>query len=296
MTPNDYLESVLRDQTFAPDSPEVSELQARSEEVKGVLIEKYGSALRLREAGSKKKGTMIRESYDLDLTCYFPHADYSAGDTLREIYEDVAATLAEKYQTVGKESVIRVFDAFGKTDFHVDVVPGRFVENDDGDVFLYRSSADKERLKTNLDIHINHVRESGVIDAIKLMKLWRVRNTLTIKTFVLELLVIKLLGDKKGKGLSDQLVHVWTVFRDDADNLTAEDPANPTGNDLSDFLNDTVRNELSTVAGAALKAIDESGWEAVLGPTGEEDKAARAEALSRIAATTSSRTKPWGYA
>jgi hypothetical protein len=35
---------------------------------------------------------------------------------------------------------------------------------------------DKKRLKTNLDVHLDHVRDSGVIDAIRLAKLWGVRN------------------------------------------------------------------------------------------------------------------------
>lgn len=294
MTPNDYLEAVLRDQTFAPDSPELKELQVRGEEVKRLLTDKFGTAPRLREAGSKKKGTMIKESYDLDLACYFPHDDTTAGETLKEIYESVEAALAEKYHAVPKGSAIRIWDASAKTDFHVDVVPGRFVEKDDGDVFLYRCSGDKERLKTNLDVHIDHVRNSGVRDAIKLMKLWRERNGVAIKTFPLELLVIKLLKEKKDKPLSDQLLHVWTEFRDKADNLSIEDPANPTGNDLSELLNDSVRTQLSSAAAVTLQAVEDSGWEALFGEV-EDEKAQRMEALSRITAGSPARTKPWAY-
>jgi hypothetical protein len=294
MTSNDYLEAVLRDQTFAPDSPELKELQVRGEEVKRLLTDEFGTAPRLREAGSKKKGTMIKESYDLDLACYFPHDDTTAGETLKEIYESVEAALAEKYHTVPKGSAIRIWDASAKTDFHVDVVPGRFVKKDDGDVFLYRRSGDKERLKTNLEVHIDHVRNSEVRDAIKLMKLWRERNSVAIKTFPLELLVIKLLNEKKEKPLSDQLLHVWTEFRDRADNLSIEDPANPTGNDLSELLNDSVRTQVSSAATLTLQAVEDSGWEAVFGEV-EDEKARRAEALSRIAVGSPVGTKPWAH-
>ena len=81
---------------------------------------------------------MIKESYDLDLTCYFPHQDdASQGNSLRDIYEEVEGVLASKYLTQRKASAIRLLDAQSGADFHVDVVPGRFVEGKDGDVFLY---------------------------------------------------------------------------------------------------------------------------------------------------------------
>ena len=40
----------------------------------------------------------------------------------------------------------------------------------------------KSRLQTNLDVHLDHVRESGVVDAIRVMKILRdryVQNRLT---------------------------------------------------------------------------------------------------------------------
>lgn len=293
MKPNQYLEAVLTDQSFAPNSPEFNELQARGEEVKKVLTDNFGSAPRLREAGSKKKGTMIRESYDLDLTCYFPHDDTTAGDSLKEIYENVEAALADAYITVRKGCAIRIRDKAGDTDLFVDVVPGRFVEADDGDVLLFPSSSHKERLKTNLDVHVAHVRESGVLDAIKLNKLWRGRNGVPIKTFPLELLVIDLLSDKTSEDITDQLLAVWTAFRDDADDLSIQDPANSSGNDLSELL-DPVLSYLSSTAAATLQLVDDAGWEAVFGEV-EADKAQRREALSGIAARSPVTTKPYAY-
>jgi hypothetical protein len=292
MTTREYLEAILRSQTFAPGSPELKDLQERGEEVKTVLKGKFGTKPRLREAGSKRKGTLIKAAYDLDLTCYFLHDDTTAGGTLKEISDSVEDALREKYWTVRKGSAIRVWDSSGVTDFHVDVVPGRFVDKSEDDVFLYQSSGEKERLKTNLEVHISHVRDSGAVDAIRLMKFWRERNGGSIKTFALELLVIKLLEDKKNEPLSDQLLHVWTPFRDEADDLTIEDPANPSGNDLSETLNYGVRTELSNIARTTLAAIESSGWEAVFGEI-EEEKAQRVEALRRIAASSPAQSRPW---
>jgi hypothetical protein len=292
MTDNKYLEAVLRDQTFAPGSPELEALQKRRKEVEELLRAEFGSAPRIREGGSKAKGTMIKESYDLDLTCYFGHEDDEAGNSLKELYNNTEGVLAREYKTVRKGSAIRIYDLQAGTDFHVDVVPGRFVDGKDGDVFLYQSSGDKERLKTNLDVHIDHVRDSGVTEAIRLMKLWRVRNKIEVKTFVLELLIIKLLLGKEDQAIATQLQHVWEQVRDHADGLAVEDPANPSGNDLSDLLNTSVRAQLSSAAARTLDVIEDSGWQAIFGEvqSDEEDDTA---ALKRIAVITPIKSKPW---
>lgn len=292
MTDNEYLEAILLDQTLAPGSPELNELQERGEEVKKLLRRMSSKSVRVNEAGSKRKGTMIKASYDLDLTCYFPHADDNVGDSLKEIYQSVERALKKTYQTARKGSAVRLWDSTGKTDFHIDVVPGRFVDGNQGDVFLYRPSGDKERLKTNLDIHVAHVRNSGVIDAIKLMKLWRVRNSIPVKTFVLELLVIKILEEKKGSRLSEQMLHVWRQLRDDSADITIEDPANPNGNDLTEVLNEGMRKQLSEAASRTLQTVENTGWESVLGAS-QMDKPKRAEALTRIAVATPVQVKPW---
>jgi len=100
-----------------------------------------------------------------------------------------------------------------------------------------------------------------------------VRNAVSVKTFALELQTIKLLKGKSGSGFAAQLEHVWKEFRDRSATLSVEDPANPSGNDLSELLTDVVRSELSTVARRTLELIDDSGWEAVFGPV--EDKSDR---------------------
>jgi hypothetical protein len=241
---------------------------------------------------------MIREAYDGDMTCYFPHDETEAGSTLEEIYESVAAALGEKYEVVRKTSVLRVKDPSTKEakgfaqDLHIDVVPGRFTSDDGDDVFLHRTTGDKERLKTNLRVHIEHIRDSGVRPAIRLMKLWNVRNGIGAKTFVLELLVVKLLKEKNTAGLARQLEHVWTELRDHADSLAAEDPANPNGNDLKPVL-DQVRHRLSSVAATTLSIVESPGWEGVFGPVWGDDEGSRRAALKAAAVHVANPTKPW---
>jgi hypothetical protein len=238
---------------------------------------------------------MIRESYDLDIICYFPHDDTAAGETLEDIYNNVRSALEKKYLVEPKTSALRLKHADREclgADFHIDVVPGRFTDDSKTDTFLYQDGAEKKRLKTNIDVHIEHVRDSGVGDAIRLVKLWKIRNGLTLKHFVLELAVIRLLSEKKNKSLSAQLEHVWTELRDNIGELVVEDPANPEGNDLMDVL-DAARDSLKRAARRTLELIETSGWEAVFGAVEKRVAIQITERLRRVAASVAVPTRPW---
>lgn len=292
---NAYLEAVLRAQTLTDDSDELTALRARRTEVDRLLRDGFSdSTPTLRYAGSKAKCTMIRESFDLDITCYFGRDDTAAGETLKDIYTNAADVLEREYFVERKPSALRLRSKTpSRDDFHVDVVPGRFIDGDDGDVFLYRHSVDKERQKTNLDVHISHIRDSGVRPAIRLMKLWNVRNAVNVKTFVLELLVIDLLSKKRDENLSDQVLHVLTAFRDGSSSLCVQDPANPGGNDLSDALNDTVKLIMAVAARNSLARIESGGWETLFGTALVPNDEERRNALRNAPSIVAVQSKPW---
>jgi hypothetical protein len=293
MTDQEYFESVLRDQTLEANSPELRALRSHREDVEALLRKSFAEASpTIRYGGSYAKGTMNRDSYDLDLACYFQRDDSDAGDTLQQIYDNVEHALAKKYRIERKSSAVRLHDCEVGTDFHIDVVPGRFVGDDADDVFLYQSSGEKGRLKTNLDVHIAHVKESGLIPAVRLLKLWVVRYHLGVKTFVLELLAIDLLSRKREASLGDQLTYVFEQFRDHSDDLSIEDPANRTGNDLSELLSATARFTLAASARQTLEQVAASGWESVYGETEQSTKAKKIAALERLAAAAAVRPQP----
>ncbi len=273
MTDEEYLKKILEAQSLDPDGKEMKELRSRRDDAESRLRKEFGSGPSIRYGGSKAKGTMNKESYDLDVICYFDNDDTSAGDTLQVIYESVADVFEGDYLIERKPSAIRLKSRSSDNwaeDYHTDIVPGRFVDDERTDVFLYRSSGEKGRQKTNLDVHINHVKGSGVIDAIRLLKLWRKRNNLSIRHFVLELLAIDLLKTKKNLPLTDQMIHFWTEVRDNVEEMTVEDPANPYGNDLSELFNAMVKYELSSMAQTTLKIIENDGWKKVFGELPEE--------------------------
>ena len=298
MTTDEYLKKVLEAQTFEQGSQELEEVRKHRDEVETLLRSKYGRSPRIRYGGSKAKGTMIRESYDLDIHIYFSHDDTVAGNTLEEIFENVAKTLETQYFVERKRSALRLTSkqqASLKTYLHIDVVPGRFIDDNEDFVFLYQNEGDKQRLQTNLGIQISHVHDSGVTDAIRLIKLWKVRNGLShVKTFVLELLVVDQLEVHKDAGLEEQLQIVWSAFRDHMDDMSVKDPANPEGNDLSTMLNEA-RSDLSFAAARTLRTIELSGWESIFGlvdTSSDEDKRRRLEPIA-VSITSAAVTKPW---
>lgn len=279
MTDNEYLEAVLLDQTLVPGGPELTELEKQRRNVDGVLSRELGHANpTVRKGGSLAKGTMNREVYDLDLPTYFAHDEDGAGETLQDIYNTVARALSKDYFVERRRSALRLRGKDAHQDTHIDLVPGRYFDTTKADAWIYQNSAEKCRLKTNLDAHIEHIRDSGVRPAIRLSKLWNVREGVRMKTFVLELLVVDLLKQRQPSALTSQLRWVFEQFRDHADALSVVDPANG-NNDLTPALT-AVKQGLVLAAANALRKIETEGWQAVFGPVESVD---RGSAAIRIA-------------
>src|SRR5262245_58526489 len=134
MTDNEYLTRKLAEQTLKQGSAELEDLNKRGDEVREALKEHFSdSDPTIKYGGSKAKSTMIREAYDLDLICYFPRDDDEAGKTLKEIYEETEKALQDYYRVERKPSALRLRDKSGSNpglDFHIDVVPGRYIDGD----------------------------------------------------------------------------------------------------------------------------------------------------------------------
>jgi hypothetical protein len=295
MTDEEYLKNVLKDQTLADDSDEMKDLRTERDEVEKVLRDKYaGCDFTTRYGGSKAKGTLIKEMYDLDLVFYLHDGENGGGETLEDIFFNVAETLRSKYTVREKTSALRLTSNDPRkagSDLHIDVVPGRFTSDDRDDCYLYQNSGDKERLKTNLDTHIAHVRDSGVLDALRLLKLLRVRRHLSVKQFAWELLAVKLLKSHKKDDLLAQLDHVLEEIENAEEAITIEDPANPTGNDLMPLLRDawwSIRNMARDVRAQ----VKSNGWEAVFGAV-EAEKVARVARLTAAAQSARAPIQPW---
>lgn len=297
MTTQEYLETILKQQSLSDDSDEIKALRSERDIVEKVLrdsLEK--SKPNIQYAGSYKKGTMIKDNYDLDIVCFFNHDDTEAGETLQEIYNNVKEVLGSNYHVVPKRSALQLQNKdplkFGIY-FHIDVVPGRFTDDKREDAFLYQSSGEKKYLKTNLQKHIKHIKNSGLRDIIKLIKSWKVRNGLDIKTFVLELLVVKILKKTKNKDYAKILINFWQELKDNIDEIHIEDPANPQGNDLSSFFNETVKNRLTALSANALILVEQNRWREIFGEIEKMTNMEKIVAVQTIIKQNPKPVKPW---
>src|SRR5215469_3182734 len=109
MTADEYLNEVLASQTLGDDSDEIKALQKHRAEVEKVIRGNFKeTALTIRYAGSKAKGTMDRESYDLDIVSYVSSGDDTAGESLEAIYDNHKKALSKSYFVEPKGSALRL--------------------------------------------------------------------------------------------------------------------------------------------------------------------------------------------
>jgi hypothetical protein len=109
MTADEYLSEVLASQALGDDSEELKALQTHRSDVEKLIRDNFkNTALTIRYAGSKAKGTMNKESYDLDIVSYVASGDNTAGETLENIYENHKKALGKKYIVEPKGSALRM--------------------------------------------------------------------------------------------------------------------------------------------------------------------------------------------
>ncbi|MET4424260.1 nucleotidyltransferase [Bradyrhizobium sp. RT3a] len=242
---NQYLSSLLAGQNLT--QAELDSLRSLRAKIEGQLAVLQGSP-RFYYGGSFGKRTMIKARYDLDLVMYWPHtATYS----ITGIYDAVGETLKKHWTAVNSKTVAWELPFQGG--FHIDVVPGRALDAQYYEANLHRTNTGTT-LKTSLKKHIDTVRGSGRADAIRLMKLWKVRKGVPFKkSFLLELMTIEGCKGKQSDDLEGQIIASLKYVRDNIKTCSVGDPAN-SNNSLSDDLDATARTAIYQRADEAIKA------------------------------------------
>ncbi len=242
---NRYLADLLRGQTLS--AAELNALRELRVRVENQLSGLQGNP-RFYYGGSFGKRTMIKARYDLDLVMYWPHtATYS----IQYIYTAVGQTLKMHWKFVNSKTVAWELPFDGG--FHIDVVPGRALDAQYYEANLHRTDRGTT-LKTSLKKHIDTVRGSGRADAIRLMKLWKVRKAVPFKkSFLLELMTIEGCKGKQSDDLEGQMIAALKYVRDNIKTCSVSDPAN-SNNSLSDDLDASARFAIYQRADEAIRA------------------------------------------
>ncbi len=207
-----------------------------------------GHAYVLKLSGSLAKGTGITDTTDIDL---FVSLDPSVGtyNTLENVYN----TLRNRFSGAGymtREQNISI--GINHTGLKIDVVAG--VKNHilGLDHSVWKRKA-KTRTKTNVDAHINLVKNSGRVFDIKMIKIWRKLHDLDFPSFYLELSVIEAL---KGTGLlgsspAGNFVKIMNYLVSDFENTVIKDPSNQS-NEVSDELTIVEKRQIKNLAQTTL--------------------------------------------
>ena len=130
--------------------------------------------------------------------------------------------------------------------YKIDLVPARRQSQYGNDHSLYKSKAGSWT-QTNINSHINHVKNSNRIEEIRLSKIWRQLHNLEFPSFYLELAVIDALKYSTAGNLSANFLKVLEFFRDSLPSTRYVDPAN-TNNIISDDLTAAQKIAISSQA------------------------------------------------
>ncbi|MFZ2522064.1 MAG: nucleotidyltransferase [Minisyncoccia bacterium] len=216
-----------------------------------------GHAYVLKLSGSHAKGTAITGTTDIDI---FISLDPSVGtsNTLENVYN----TLRNRFSIAGytpREQNVSV--GINHTGLKIDVVAGVKHHILGLDHSVWKRKA-KTWTKTNIDAHINLVKNSGRVFDIKLIKIWRKLHDLDFPSFYLELSVIEAL---KGTGLlgsspGNNFIKVMNYLVNDFEDRVIKDPSNQ-NNEVSDELSVEEKQKIKNLAQVTLNGNwDQAVW------------------------------------
>ena len=251
MTNEDDLRGILNDQGLTVN--QMDNLRMQRDRIERQLRTGIRGTPKAYYGGSYAKNTMIRASYDLDIVLYWPS---DSPFSLENLYRTAKGVLDSNWRTVVEKKVGLELPFEG--DFHIDVIPGKFSSKDENYAYLYNSKTGG-RFQTSIYVQVDYVKESRRQDVIKLMKLWKKRKNVPIKTFILEICVIEGCKGYDRSKLEPQLLAAFRYLRDNIQNTRMLDPAN-SNNIIS---NDLSRETKNRIRNLAVQEIDAQYWNQV---------------------------------
>lgn len=215
------------------------------------------------DSGSRAKWTAIHLASDVDYLVSLTSTCDEKKGALRNIYNSLYKKLLKEYPSVRKQNVsfrILIWD------LEVDITPARKHSGNTNDHRLYVSKEDTIK-QTNIQRHIVDVSQSGRLNEIKLLKIWRELNNLNFPSIYMEYLIIQKILYNKSTDINKIWDNFWYILnelaKDTNNQLFARiiDPAN-SANILSDLLSTTEKNLIII---RAKEAISKKNWSEIIG-------------------------------
>jgi len=210
-------------------------------------------------SGSCAKGTAIALSSDVDLMVSLISTCNENAGGLAQCYESLYELLRDRGYTSLRRQNVSV--RLKLNALEVDVTPARLMRGFQNRHNLYQSKTGT-RKETDVKKHINDIKNSGRLDEIKLLKIWREKHQLDFPSIYLEYLVVTRLllwKPKSNDALAANVFHCLEALAKETGHplfAKVDDPAN-TNNTLSDLLN---LKEKRAIILKAREAISAQNW------------------------------------
>ncbi|MFL0267909.1 nucleotidyltransferase domain-containing protein [Candidatus Clostridium radicumherbarum] len=207
----------------------------------------------IKISGSRAKGTAINLSSDLDL---FISLKSSNPFTLKQIYNSLYDAIIKEGISARKQNVSIGINYQGH---NIDLVPASRHSGNTNYHSLYKSKADSWT-QTNIDKHINLVKDSGRRDEIIALKIWRKLHGLDFPSIYLELTVLEALYYKNKNQLGFNFLTILEYLQNEFVEKRIVDPSN-TNNVISD---DLYKYEKQAIAAKAMESRSAKAWEEII--------------------------------
>jgi predicted nucleotidyltransferase len=204
-------------------------------------------------SGSRSKGTAINISSDLDLFISF---NSTCSQTLKEIYNSLFTHMRLRDLDVRKQNVSIGLNYKG---FSIDLVPSKKHYGHTNFHSLFKNKSDSWT-QTNVEQHINLIKNSGRLNEIILIKVWRKLHGLDFPSMYLELFTIDALKYKSKNELSNNFWFLLNELTRSFKSKRIVDPSN-SNNIIS---NDLKESEKYKIVNKARECIGKEYWSEII--------------------------------
>lgn len=214
--------------------------------------------IEMQKSGSRAKGDAIKGKSDIDI--FVSIIDPNNRNTVKEYYEDLYSFLKEKMPTnsMRKQNVSIGIDYAGCS---IDVTPGKRINRQiyrNGryytDHYIYSRKTDNNT-QTNIQTHIDLVRNSGLANEMMILKIWRNCHALELPSIAIEILTEEILRYNKSSSLYVNVKRVFESLRDTIMDRRIIDPSNTTNN-IADGIKKAEKEEIRKKAIQAISYDD----------------------------------------
>ncbi|MGN6638022.1 MAG: nucleotidyltransferase [Mucilaginibacter sp.] len=273
---NKHLDEVLATHKIKHEQALLDKHKTKRDEICQALVDKYGADIYDPfTSGSYAKNSAVNKKFDFDLVAPFKR---SAFGTLEKMYTSVYDFLSGKYTGtahVRKQKVSIGIEFFTDNDgdtVKIDVVPGRelnedqYIDDNKLNLYVYaqfgKLLGGSEYIRSNIRAQIQNIKEhvdrAYLRQNIRLLKVWKLHNNKTPKSFFLELMVIKAFDAKDVSGdIWSRLKTILEFIRDNVKTISLPDPGN-SNNEVADTMTDYDKMILSDDMRNMIARIEEN--------------------------------------